>query len=116
MIAKLVVHAETRELAMDRMIRAIAEYDIRGFATTLPFGAFVMQHEAFRSGHFDTKFIERYFKPELLDSQSDELAEIAALAAVLFQDQVKNGSPAAAVASSTVAPSGGMSAWRMRRS
>lgn len=116
MIAKLVVHAETRELAMDRMIRAIAEYDIRGFATTLPFGTFVMQHEAFRSGHFDTKFIERYFKPELLDSQSDELAEIAALAAVLFQDQAKKGGPAAAVASSTVAPSGGMSAWRMRRS
>lgn len=116
MIAKLVVHAETRELAMDRMIRAIAEYDIRGFATTLPFGAFVMQHEAFRSGHFDTKFIERYFKPELLDSQSDELAEIAALAAVLFQDQAKKGSPAATVASSTSAPTGGMSAWRMRRS
>ncbi len=116
MIAKLVVHAETRELAMDRMIRAIAEYDIRGFATTLPFGDFVMRHAAFRSGQFDTKFIERYFKPELLDSQSDELAEIAALAAVLFQDQAKKGNPAAAVVSSTSAPTGGMSAWRMRRS
>lgn len=115
MIAKLVVHAETRELAMDRMLRTIAEYDIRGFATTLPFGAFVMQHAAFRTGHFDTKFIEKYFKPEMLDSEDAELAEVAALATVLFANMQPKKAGAAAVASSGGGEAGGMNAWRMRR-
>lgn len=115
MIAKLVVHAETRELAMDRMLRAIAEYDIRGFATTLPFGAFVMQHEAFRTGHFDTKFIEKYFKPEMLDSADDELAEVAALATVLFANMAPKKAGAVAASSSGSGEAGGMNAWRMRR-
>jgi acetyl/propionyl-CoA carboxylase alpha subunit len=115
MIAKLVVHAETRELAMDRMLRAIAEYDIRGFATTLPFGAFVMRHEAFRSGHFDTKFIEKYFKPEMLDSADDELAEVAALATVLFANMAPKKASAVAASSSGSGEAGGMNAWRMRR-
>ena len=61
MIAKLVVHADTREKAIARMLRAISEYEIRGFATTLSFGNFAVNHEAFRSGNFDTKFIELPF-------------------------------------------------------
>ncbi|MFN3529043.1 MAG: acetyl/propionyl/methylcrotonyl-CoA carboxylase subunit alpha [Bacteroidia bacterium] len=114
MIAKLVVHAETRELAMDRMLRAISEYDIRGFATTLPFGAFVMKHEAFRSGHFDTKFIERYYKPEMLDHEDMELEEVAALAAaLLFEQGDKKTQPNTTQVSTQ--PAGGMNAWRMRR-
>jgi acetyl-CoA carboxylase, biotin carboxylase subunit len=66
MIAKLVCKAETRELAIDKMIRAIDEYEITGLETTLGFCRFVMQHEAFRSGHFDTRFVENYFRPEVL--------------------------------------------------
>ncbi|MNR51795.1 Biotin carboxylase [compost metagenome] len=48
MIAKLITYGKTREEAMDRMIRAIDEYEITGIKTTLGFGKFVMQHEAFR--------------------------------------------------------------------
>ena len=48
MIAKLVTHGKDREEAMQRMIRAIDEYQITGIESTLPFGKFVMQHEAFR--------------------------------------------------------------------
>ena len=66
MIAKLVTHGKDREEAMQRMIRAIDEYQITGIETTLPFGKFVMQHEAFRSGNFDTHFVGKYFTPEKL--------------------------------------------------
>ena len=66
MIAKMICTAETRELAIEKMIRAIDEYQITGVETTLGFCRFVMTHEAFRSGNFDTKFVEKYFKPEML--------------------------------------------------
>ncbi len=85
LLAKLIVYAETRELAMDKMVRAIADYEITGVATTLGFGAFVMKHEAFRSGNFNTRFIENCFKPEYLQQQADEDVEkvVAALAVTL---------------------------------
>jgi acetyl-CoA carboxylase, biotin carboxylase subunit len=66
MIAKLVVTADTRIAAIEKMIRAIDEYEITGLATTLGFCKYVMQHDAFRSGNFDTKFVERHFQPEVL--------------------------------------------------
>ncbi|MBU3663748.1 MAG: acetyl-CoA carboxylase biotin carboxylase subunit, partial [Bacteroidetes bacterium] len=66
MIAKLITFGNTREDAINRMIRAIEDYHITGIETTLAFGSFVMQHEAFVSGNFDTKFIEKHFKPEYL--------------------------------------------------
>jgi acetyl-CoA carboxylase biotin carboxylase subunit len=84
MIAKLIVWADSREEAMDRMQRAIAEYRLKGIASTLPFGRFVMAHPAFREGNFDTAFIDRYFTPEQLHlplTAAEETA--AALAAVL---------------------------------
>ncbi len=82
LLSKLIVHAETRELACERMIRAISEYRISGVSTTLPFGTFVMKHEAFLSGQFDTRFIENYFKPEMLEASTDEEELVAALVAV----------------------------------
>ncbi|MCH7415198.1 acetyl-CoA carboxylase biotin carboxylase subunit [Belliella sp. R4-6] len=89
MIAKLITHADTRELAMDRMIRAIEEYQITGIETTLGFCKFVMEHEAFRSGDFDTKFVEKYFTPEKLDIQwtEEELALLSAAAVSLYEKQ-----------------------------
>ncbi len=80
LLAKLVVHAETRELAMDKMKRAIDDFVISGVATTLRFGHFVMGHEAFRSGNFNTRFIENHFKPEYLTNQIDEVEELLAAA------------------------------------
>ncbi|WP_026464489.1 acetyl-CoA carboxylase biotin carboxylase subunit [Adhaeribacter aquaticus] len=87
MIAKLVTFGQNRQEAIDRMIRAIDEYEITGIENTLAFGKFVMQHEAFRSGNFDTKFIQNYYNPELLSSPpAQEEAEVAAvLAAFLYK-------------------------------
>jgi acetyl-CoA carboxylase, biotin carboxylase subunit len=79
MIAKLVTYGKDRAEAIDRMIRAIDEYQITGIATTLGFGKFVMQHEAFTSGNFDTHFVQKYFSPEALHSNSEEEAFIAAI-------------------------------------
>lgn len=85
MIAKLVVYAENRDEAIKRMIRAIDEYHITGIETTLPFGKFVMQHEAFISGRFDTHFVKNYFTPESLEDGNEAEAMIAVLiAANLF--------------------------------
>jgi acetyl-CoA carboxylase biotin carboxylase subunit len=79
MIAKLITFGKDRTEAIERMIRAIDEYIITGITTTLPFGKFVMQHEAFTSGQFDTHFVKKYFAPESLDTGTPEEALIAAL-------------------------------------
>ncbi|MEQ8303412.1 MAG: acetyl-CoA carboxylase biotin carboxylase subunit [Cyclobacteriaceae bacterium] len=86
MIAKLVCHAESRADAIEKMIRAIDDYEITGLQTTLGFCKYVMQHDAFRSGDFDTKFVEKYFTPEVLDPKSNAIEEelSAALAVHLF--------------------------------
>lgn len=81
LIGKLITYHENRQEAINRMIRAIDEFQITGVETTLSFCKFVMQHPAFREGRFDTKFIERYFSPEDLESQFDP-KELELLAAV----------------------------------
>ena len=79
MIAKLIVHAPTREQAIEMMVRAIDEYHISGVETTLSFCSFAIQHEAFRSGKFDTNFIKQHFNNEMLNGKDSELQEIAAM-------------------------------------
>ncbi len=78
MISKLVTYGDTRQAAIQKMIEAIQQYTIEGVATTLPFGTFVCQHEAFISGNFDTHFVKNYFTKENLEKQNEEAASIAA--------------------------------------
>lgn len=87
MIAKLVTYGKDRTEAIERMIRAIDEYQITGIQTTLAFGKFVMQHEAFISGKFDTHFVGKYFLPEYLSTENEEEAMIAALIGAEFMMQ-----------------------------
>lgn len=81
MIAKLVVHGATRDEAIDRLCRAVDEYYIRGIQTTLGFGKWAVQTEAFRKGNFDTGFIAKHFKPEYLAPDNEEVDKVAALLA-----------------------------------
>jgi acetyl-CoA carboxylase, biotin carboxylase subunit len=60
MIAKLIVYAKTRDEAIDKMYSALDECIIEGVKTTIPFQKKVMKSEKFRSGIFDTKFIETF--------------------------------------------------------
>jgi acetyl-CoA carboxylase biotin carboxylase subunit len=82
MLSKLVTFGKTREESIELMIKAIDNYHIEGVATTLPFGKFVMEHEAFRSGDFDTGFVKAYYSPEKLKANLDIEAEIAAMIAL----------------------------------
>lgn len=110
MIAKLCTHGANRTEAIEKMRRAIAEYQIVGIETTLSFGDFVMQHPAFLSGDFDTNFVARHFSP---DNLKVELTEDEAALAALLADKIfsKSRAKAAPVASSGT----GRSQWKLNR-
>lgn len=106
MISKLITYGANREQARMRMLRAINEYEISGLSTTLDFCYFALKHEAFISGHFDTKFVQTHFKPEMLDNHSEEEEQIAiALAAFLLEENKK---------ASNAVGEGSLSKWKLR--
>lgn len=87
MLAKLTVHADTRNGAIEKMLSAIQQYNIKGIASTLDFGAFVMKHPDFVSGKFDTNFVSKNWNPETIKMSLEEEAEVAAcLAQYLLSD------------------------------
>ena len=109
MIAKLIVHADDRQAAIDRMVRAIDEYKIIGLETTIGFCKYVMEHELFIDGSFDTNFVTNHFLPENLDTKPNKVAEhIAALLAVELLENKKT---------SANTPAGKLSAskWKYRK-
>lgn len=110
MIAKLVVHAATRDEAIERLCRAIDEYYIKGIHNTLSFGKWAVRTEPFRSGNFDTKFIEKYFKPEYLRNENADQETVAALLATAIWE--KDRQTAKPQNAATVA---GGSGWKIRR-
>ena len=89
MLSKLITFGATREEAIQTMIEAIDNYKVEGVSTTLPFGKFVFEHEAFRSGNFDTHFVKKYYNAEMLKAKTQKEAQIAALVALqqYFEDQ-----------------------------
>jgi propionyl-CoA carboxylase alpha chain len=90
MIAKLITFAKDRPQAIERMVRAIDEYQVSGVATTLAFCKFVMQHPAFVSGKFYTNFVARHFTPLMLENTEAADSEIAAALAVQLLLNHKN--------------------------
>lgn len=99
MIAKLVTHGKDRAEAIHKMKEAIKAYKIEGVATTLPFGRFVFEHEAFLSGRFDTHFVKEFYTPEKLIAQQKSNAELAAIIALkYFLDKQKEIKPVEPVA------------------
>lgn len=60
MIGKLIVIHQTREEAIDTMLRALQEYVIEGIKTTIPFHIQLMQNDDFRKGKYTTKFMESF--------------------------------------------------------
>ncbi len=85
MISKLIVHAPTREEAIEKMTKAIGDYDIVGIKTTLDFCKFTINHAAFKSGDFDTHFVPQHFSDtSVMDSANTNMQEIAAVMANYF--------------------------------
>ncbi|MFQ5570705.1 MAG: acetyl-CoA carboxylase biotin carboxylase subunit [Rhodothermales bacterium] len=60
MVAKLIVRARTRELAINKMLRSLDEFVLEGVKTTIPFHKQLLVHPEFRSGNFDTQFLETF--------------------------------------------------------
>ena len=109
MIAKLIVHGATREEAIGRMERAIDDYAISGVETTLAFCRFVMGHEAFRSGRYDTHFVRDHFTPEKLLGDDPQAMEAAAVvAAHLYEQRIQKPQPLKGD-HSTISP------WKLKR-
>ncbi|WBM74288.1 acetyl-CoA carboxylase biotin carboxylase subunit [Saprospira grandis] len=111
MIAKLITYGKDREEAISRMLRAIEEYEIDGPATTLPFGRFALEHEAFVSGKFDTHFVKNYFRPELLQKEAPEEELLAAMLVAHLLDQKGNKASATTASNNQGAK---RSAWKDR--
>ena len=82
MLSKLITYGKNRDEAIQMMLKAIEDYHIEGVQTTLPFGKFVFEHEAFRTGNFDTHFVKNYYSPEVLKVKTNEEAKIAAIIAI----------------------------------
>lgn len=60
LVAKLIVKAKTRDEAIDKMYHTLDEFIIEGIQTTIPFHKKLMRNDQFRSGHFDTTFVENF--------------------------------------------------------
>ncbi|GAB5518551.1 MAG: acetyl-CoA carboxylase biotin carboxylase subunit [Rhodothermales bacterium] len=112
MISKLITWGRSREEAIARMDRALGEYAIAGVQTTIPFCRYVMRHDAFRSGHFSTHFVQTHFAdPKVLTDDAGNLDSLAAMAAALFTEQQGSGKTQA-TSTERHAP---MSRWQQRR-
>lgn len=91
MIAKLITYGDSREEAIHLMKTAIQNYKIEGIQTTLPFGAFVCEHEAFTSGNFDTHFVKNFYSAEKIKAQQEAERKIAAAVGLKLYLEEKGG-------------------------
>ena len=89
LISKVITWGDTRPDALARMRRALAEYEVRGIKTTIPFFQWILEDEDFKAGRFDTSFIDRKLGSRngdpfrAADPEHEELAAIAAAFAQL---------------------------------
>ena len=115
MISKLCTWGKTRAAAIRAMQRALREYEIVGCNTTIPFCQFVMSHEAFRSGNFDTHFVPTYYSPSVLETEDADLDEAAAVAALLYHAQQEPQATATSGDGAAHVPESALSAWYLKR-
>ncbi|MCW5962824.1 MAG: acetyl-CoA carboxylase biotin carboxylase subunit [Bryobacterales bacterium] len=92
LIAKLSVHAATRDLAIARMRSALEEYSVDGVKTTIGFFHHILQDEEFAAGRLHTGFLADYFARRATPEVAPEVEEVAALVCAL--DAARgNGAP-----------------------
>ncbi len=104
LLSKLIVWAEDRPRAIARMRRALGEYLVLGVHTTIPFHRWLMDHPAFQAGDLDTSFVERHWANVGDGAVEEEMAEEAAIAAVLVAHS-RRGAQMGVVAAPTYASS-----------
>jgi 3-methylcrotonyl-CoA carboxylase alpha subunit len=84
MLAKLIAWAPTRDVAIDRLHRALEESDVRGVVTNIPFLAALIDHAGVRANAIDTGFIERELKGLTPDPKPPHDLEFAAAVAAIL--------------------------------
>jgi len=87
MISKLAVWGQTRAVAIERMKRALSEYQVGGIRTTIPFFQAVLDDPEFRNAEIDTDYLARFMqrpKSESFRQQNDELVAAAIVASIDF--------------------------------
>ncbi len=72
MIAKLIVHADTRDEAIVKCQRALSEFNITGIKTTIPILQFILSQGDFQSGNYDTGYIETIFDQFIASSKESK--------------------------------------------
>ena len=74
------------------MLDAIDDYDIVGVKTTLPFCSYALNHDSFRSGNYDTRFVSLYFNdPSIIDPNKETLeAALASISLVEQKDKINS--------------------------
>ena len=82
MISKLAAWAPTRQQAIDRLLRALADYHVHGIATNIHYLRAVLDHPAFRTGDYDTGFCTTFAR-ELLRPPDPALEPVALIAAAV---------------------------------
>jgi acetyl-CoA carboxylase biotin carboxylase subunit len=87
MLAKLIVHAETRELAIARMRRALLELSIVGVDTSREFHIRVLDDEEFRHGAIDIQWLERRLTSLTGAAAPEHTVRVAAIAAALLAER-----------------------------
>ncbi len=101
MLAKLIVHAPTRELAIARMERALRELVIHGVETSREFHLRVMADEDYRTGNVTIQWLEAKL-PEILSRKpSKETMIAAAIAGALLAQRDRGGRPGTGVAAAS---------------
>jgi acetyl/propionyl-CoA carboxylase alpha subunit len=90
MISKLIVHADNRVDAIKKMINAINNYKIYGLKTTLSFCKYALNHSNFRSGNFDTGFVNLYMEDfkSMVDENNSNKVGLAAIFQLYKMDKI----------------------------
>jgi acetyl-CoA carboxylase biotin carboxylase subunit len=104
MLAKLIVHAPTRELAIARMERALRELVIHGVETSREFHLRMMADEDYRASNVTIQWLEAKLPEILARKPSAETVRVAVIAAALFAQKDRGGRPGTGVAAMTGAP------------
>ena len=100
MLAKLIVWAATRELAIERMHRALLELTIDGVETSRDFHLRLMEDGEFRRGEIDIQWLERRLPSLTSIAPPDDAAQVAVIAAALLAERDRGRSPSSATSDS----------------
>jgi acetyl-CoA carboxylase biotin carboxylase subunit len=92
LVSKLIAWGADRPQALARLKRALAEYDVRGIRTTIPFFRWLLEDEAFKAARFDTTYLDRTLAARngrAFDEENEERAVLAALALAVHQNAAR---------------------------